>query len=71
MDGVSFARRASTPALFSVALMDRICPPSTVFAAYNNYGGAKGIIVHEFNGHEGGGHRDDVRAVRFFERIRT
>src|SRR5690606_38329484 len=34
-DGVNFARRAECDALFSVALMDPIVPPSTVFAAYN------------------------------------
>ncbi len=53
-DGVNFARRASAPALFSVALMDQICPPSTVFAAFNHYGGPKDITVHPFNEHEGG-----------------
>ena len=34
-DGVSFARRAAAPALFSVGLMDMVCPPSTVYAAFN------------------------------------
>ena len=36
-DGVNFAARAHAPALFSVALMDAVCPPATVFAAYNAY----------------------------------
>ena len=31
-DGLSFASRATAPAIFSVALMDQICPPSTVYA---------------------------------------
>jgi cephalosporin-C deacetylase len=57
-DGVHLARRASTPALFSVALMDDVCPPSTVFAAFNAYGGASGVAkdieVYSHNGHEGG-----------------
>lgn len=53
-DGVNFAARAHTPALFSVALMDTICPPSTVFAAYNHYAGPKEIEVYPFNGHEQG-----------------
>ena len=71
LDGVTFARRATAPALFSVALMDPICPPSTVYAAYNLYGDraggaagagagavAKEIEVYEFNEHEGGaGHQ--------------
>jgi cephalosporin-C deacetylase len=56
MDGVSFAARATAPALFSVALQDVVCPPSTVFAAFNAYGAAdKHIEVYPFNGHEGGG----------------
>jgi cephalosporin-C deacetylase len=54
-DGVSFAARATAASLFSVSLMDEICPPSTVFAAYNAYAAAKQIEVYEYNGHEGGG----------------
>ena len=34
--------------------MDFICPPSTVFAAYNHLRGEKDIRVYEFNDHEGG-----------------
>lgn len=34
-DGVHLAARAKAKALFSVGLMDTICPPSTIFAAYN------------------------------------
>lgn len=56
VDGVNFARRATVPALFSVALMDLICPPSTVFAAFNAWGGDdREIEVYPFNDHEGGG----------------
>jgi len=53
-DGAVLAQRATVPALFSVALMDQTCPPSTVFAAYNVYAAAKDIAVYEFNDHEGG-----------------
>jgi cephalosporin-C deacetylase len=53
-DGVNFAKRASAPALFSVALMDKVCPPSTVYTAYHAYAGAKDIAVYPFNDHEGG-----------------
>ena len=31
------AKRATAPALFSTALLDQVCPPSTVFAARNHY----------------------------------
>ncbi|MDQ1125372.1 cephalosporin-C deacetylase [Microbacterium sp. SORGH_AS 505] len=54
-DGVSFAARAQAASLFSVALLDPICPPSTVFAAFNAWAGAdKEIEVFPFNEHEGG-----------------
>lgn len=53
-DGVNFAKRIACPALFSVALMDQICPPSTVFAAYNSVSAVKDITVYPFNGHDGG-----------------
>ncbi|MGW5194337.1 acetylxylan esterase [Kribbella sp. NPDC004138] len=54
-DGVNLGRLATAPALFSVALMDQVCPPSTVFAAYNHYGGGqKDIEVYQYNDHEGG-----------------
>jgi cephalosporin-C deacetylase len=53
-DAAVLAELATAPALFSVALMDQTCPPSTVFAAYNAYGGPKEITVYEYNDHEGG-----------------
>ena len=53
-DGVNFARQSRAPALFSVALMDDICPPSTVYGTFNAYVGAKTLEEYEFNNHEGG-----------------
>lgn len=54
-DGVNFAQRVTLPALFSVALMDEIVPPSTIYAAYNRLASAdRSIDVYEFNNHEGG-----------------
>lgn len=55
LDVANHALRAAAPALFSVALRDEIAPPSTVFAAYQQYAGRKEIAVYPFNGHEGGG----------------
>ena len=63
VDGVNFARRASCPAWFSVALMDLVCPPSTVYAAYNHYAGPAQIEVFPYNGHEGGGLYDVPRKL--------
>jgi len=54
-DGVSFAARMTAPADFSVGLMDPVCPPSTVFAAFNAYAGTGTIEVYPFGEHEGGG----------------
>ena len=53
-DGLHFAARATAPALYAVGLMDDICPPSTVFAAYHHYAGPKQLRVWPYNGHEGG-----------------
>ncbi|WP_425558943.1 acetylxylan esterase [Kutzneria kofuensis] len=35
MDCALLARRITATTLFSVGLMDMVCPPSTVYAAYN------------------------------------
>jgi cephalosporin-C deacetylase len=64
-DGVNFAARAKARALFSVGLMDEVCPPSTVYAAYNHYAGPKDIRVYSYNHHEGGGSYQAVEKVRF------
>jgi cephalosporin-C deacetylase len=64
-DGVNFAARATAPALFSVAMRDVICPPSTVYGAFNAYGGPHEMQTWEFNGHEGGGIMDEERALAF------
>ncbi len=64
-DGLNFATRASASTLFSVGLMDDICPPSTVFAAYNYYKGPKRIKIYEYNYHDGGGVYQEVEQVKF------
>lgn len=54
-DGVNLAKRATASALFSVGLLDPICPPSTVYAAFNHWGGSdKDIEIYQHNEHEGG-----------------
>ncbi|MGO4804630.1 acetylxylan esterase [Arthrobacter sp. 2MCAF15] len=75
-DGVHLGRRATAPALFSVAQMDDVCPPSTVFAAFNAYGTgagaaapqavpAKAMEVYRFNNHEGGQEHHWVKQLRY------
>ncbi|HKU03333.1 MAG TPA: acetylxylan esterase [Arthrobacter sp.] len=76
-DGVNLARWASVPALYSAALMDDICPPSTVFASYNAYGSAaapgsspaKEIEVYRFNNHEGGQEHHWIRQLQFLRKL--
>jgi len=68
-DGVNFAARAKVPALFSVGLMDDVCPPSTVFAAYNHYLGTKSIQVYAYNQHDGGGEHQDRINLKFLHEI--
>lgn len=53
-DVANLGTLSSVPALFSVALMDTVCPPSTVYAAYNRYAAEKSIVEYAFNDHEGG-----------------
>lgn len=64
-DGINFAARARAQSLFSVGLMDDICPPSTVFAAYNHYAGPKDIRMWQYNQHDGGGSHQTVEKIRF------
>ncbi len=64
-DGMNFAARAHAAALFSVGLMDEICPPSTVFAAYNHYAGNKQIRIWRYNNHEGGETFQNVEKMQF------
>ncbi len=65
VDGVHLGARASAPALFSVALEDTVCPPSTVFAAFHAYGGSAQIAVYPFNAHEGGQGHHQAQQLRW------
>lgn len=77
-DGAVLGRWATAPALFSAALMDPICPPSTVFAAFHHYGGDhfggpegdKSINVYRHNEHEGGhGYQKQAQLEWFADRL--
>ncbi|MFS0865801.1 acetylxylan esterase [Microbacterium sp. 179-B 1A2 NHS] len=70
IDGANLAPLAEVPTLFSVALRDTVCPPSTVYAAYNAWGGDnREIVVYPFNGHEGGGEHHMPRRLEFLDRV--
>lgn len=68
-DGVNFAARSQAKTLFSVGLMDEICPPSSVYAAYNHYRGEKAIRVWEYNHHEGGDNYQTIEKVNFLRSL--
>ncbi|KRE72204.1 acetylxylan esterase [Arthrobacter sp. Soil762] len=72
-DGVNLARAATAPALYSVAQMDDVCPPSTVFASFNAYGGGsaapKEIEVYRFNNHEGGQEHHWIRQLQYLREL--
>ncbi|MCG5212310.1 acetylxylan esterase [Streptosporangium soli] len=68
-DGINFAARGIVPAVYSVALMDDVCPPSTVFAAYNHWKGQKEIAVWPWNGHEGGGGAQRQAHLRYLRQM--
>ena len=64
-DGVNFAPRISARSLVSVAVMDMVCPPSSVFAAYNRIRAPKDMRIYDFNEHEGGGAFQVIERLRF------
>jgi len=68
-DAAVLARSATAPALFSVALMDQVCPPSTVYAGYNAYNGPKRIVRYPFNDHEGGQFHQEAEQLRWLPSV--
>lgn len=68
-DATLLARTADAPALFSVALMDHWCPPSTGYAAFNAYGGPKEIRAYPYNDHEGGQFHQEAEQLRWLPTV--
>jgi cephalosporin-C deacetylase-like acetyl esterase len=50
-DCVNFARRAKAKAIFTVGFVDNVCRPTSVYAAYNSYGGEKEMLTAPLNAH--------------------
>lgn len=59
IDLVNIAKRIKGEVLCGIGLLDNICPPSTVFAAYNNMTCKKTIKVYPDFKHEGMGFFQD------------
>ena len=68
-DGVNFSARANASALICTGLMDEICPPSTVFAAYNHYAGPKKMKVYPYNHHENGETFQTLEKLSFLKEL--
>jgi cephalosporin-C deacetylase len=68
-DGQHFASHSHAKALYSVGLMDEICPPSTVYAAFNNHVGEKEMAVYPYNHHEGGGAHHTQRKMAWMKQV--
>jgi len=68
-DGAVLCRTASAPALFSVGIMDDTCPPSTVFAAINAYGGTTAVREYAYNKHDGGGFHHRRVQLAFLQEV--
>jgi cephalosporin-C deacetylase len=51
VDNALLATRIRARTLVSVGLRDTICPPSTVFAAFNAVSAPKEIVVLPYSGH--------------------
>ena len=50
-DAMNFATRSKAEAILSVGLIDGVCPPTSVYAAYNNLPGKKQIVIEPLMGH--------------------
>ena len=68
-DGLNFAARMDAQALYSIGIMDTVCPPSTVYASYNHVPSEKTIIEYYFNEHEGGGAQHQLEKVNFLRKL--
>jgi cephalosporin-C deacetylase len=65
LDGTVMASLATAPALFEIAMMDDVCPPSTCYAAYNAWAGPKEVQEYHWGGHEGGDTHHSALALRW------
>ena len=53
VDCMNLATRARASAIFSVGFIDTVCPPTSVYATYNNLPGEKRMVHEPLMGHSG------------------
>ncbi len=51
-DNLNLAERITCPVLMSVGLIDLVCPPSSIYAAYNYLLGPKHMGIYPYHAHE-------------------
>lgn len=68
-DAMNFAPWLKCPALMAVALKDKACPPSTVYALYNHLDGDKELIPYADYEHESIDFHVDKQIIFFAERL--
>ena len=66
-DAVNFARNITCPAVIALGLIDRACPPTTVYSAYNVLTGSKTLIVSPTLGHDADANPEYRRDARIVE----
>jgi cephalosporin-C deacetylase len=60
-DGMNLAPRIKARTVISNGLMDDICPPSTIFAAYNHISAPKEMVVYPYHKHDVTYEQNEVR----------
>ena len=68
-DGVNFAKRASAPALFSVALMDRSARRRRCTRRITRTAARRKSVVYPFNDHEGGLSHQRLTQIKWLNRL--
>jgi cephalosporin-C deacetylase len=68
-DAMNLAPDVRCPVLCSVGLLDTICPPSTVYAAFNHLGGPREMRIYPFNGHGDGASLHVEEKYRFLRQV--
>jgi cephalosporin-C deacetylase len=65
IDNAVLAPRITARCTVSVGLMDTVCPPSSVFAAYNAIEAPKDIAVYPYSTHDLPGHHVERQLEEF------
>jgi cephalosporin-C deacetylase len=70
-DAMNFATRTKAGAVFTVGFIDTTCPPTSVYAAYNNLGGKKSIHNDPSAGHTNSPKASDAMRQAVLEHVKA